>query len=138
MIKCPDKASGCWGSENLSRLQASKDFQQAFAELRTDLDSFTSDEANGLMACGYQMASKALDEQLPKLRNVWKKKADCNWGFKEALDDITSTASTTALRDRRLGALRAGNRVDFFGGSPSKLVRKILHGWRKAKSVDFH
>jgi hypothetical protein len=75
--------------EPLSPSGVIKDFQQAFAELRTDLDAFTPDEANGLMACGYQMASKALDEQLPKLRDVWKKKADGNWGFKRTLDDIT-------------------------------------------------
>jgi hypothetical protein len=74
--------------EPLSPSGVSKDFQQAFAELRTDLDAFTTDEANGLMACGYQMASKALDEQLPKLRDVWKKKADGNWGFKRTLDDM--------------------------------------------------
>jgi hypothetical protein len=50
---------------SLSPSGVAKDFQQAFAELRTDLDAFKLDEANGLMACGYQMASKALDRQLP-------------------------------------------------------------------------
>jgi hypothetical protein len=60
--------------EPLAPCGVSKDFQQALAELRTDLDAFTTQEADGLMACGYQMASKALDEQLPKLRVAWKKK----------------------------------------------------------------
>ena len=48
-----------------------KEFQQALAELRTDLDVFSPEESGGLMACGYQMASKALDRQLPHLRDVW-------------------------------------------------------------------
>lgn len=118
--------------EPLSRSGVSKDFQQALAELRTDLNAFTSDEALGLMACGYKMASKALDEQLPKLKAAWRKKADGNWPFKEMLDDITSTANTTGLRDQRLASLRAGNTVDFLGSSP--LVRKLLPSWRKARA----
>ena len=72
--------------EPLSPSGVSKDFQQAFAELRTDLDAFNSDEANGLMACGYQMASKALDEQLPKLRSVWKKKGRRQLGVQAGLE----------------------------------------------------
>jgi predicted acylesterase/phospholipase RssA len=111
-----------------------KDFQQALAELRTDLDVFKPVEACGLMACGYQMASKALDRQLPKLREVWRAAPRADWPFKEMLDEITSVANTTARRDDQLAALRAGHRVDFLAGSPNRLVRVLLPIWRKVKS----
>jgi predicted acylesterase/phospholipase RssA len=121
--------------EPLSPSGVSKDFQQALAELRTDLDEFAPDEANGLMACGYRMASKALDEQLPKMQKVWKGGgADANWVFKGFLDDITSTENASGKRDQRLDALRAGNKVDFLRSSPSPTVRKVLPGWRKIRS----
>jgi predicted acylesterase/phospholipase RssA len=109
-----------------------KDFQRALAEMRTDLDVFTPDEANGLMACGYQMASKGLDRELPKLRNVWRAARRTDWPFQEMLAEITSLASTTAHRDERLAAVRAGRGVDLSAGSPSHLVRTPL--WRKVKS----
>jgi hypothetical protein len=114
----------------LSPAGVRKDFQQALAELRTDLDAFAPVEADGLMACGYQMASKALDRQLPQLHGVWQGTQCTDWPFKEMLAEITSVANTTARRDERLAALRSGNKVDFFAGSPSLLVR----GWRWAKS----
>jgi predicted acylesterase/phospholipase RssA len=107
-----------------------KDFQKALAELRTDLDVFTTDEANGLMACGYQMASNAIYGQLPKLRQVWQGAPYADWPFKEMLDEITSVANTTPHRKERLDALRAGRKVDFWAGSPSLLLR----AWRKIKS----
>jgi predicted acylesterase/phospholipase RssA len=120
--------------EPLSPSGIGKDFQQALAELRTDLDAFAADEAYGLMACGYQMASKALDEQLPKMRKVWKKGADANWAFKGFLDDITSTENASGQRDQRLAALRLGNKVDFLRSSPSRTVRTALPAWRKIRS----
>ena len=109
-----------------------KDFQRALAEMRTDLDVFTPDEAYGLMACGYQMASKGLDRELPKLQKVWCAAPRTDWPFQEMLAEITSVASTTAHRDDRLAALRAGRNVDLSAGSPSHLVRTPL--WRKVKS----
>jgi hypothetical protein len=51
----------------LTPLGVRREFQQAVAELRTDLDAFTPDESAALMACGYKMASNALDDQLPDL-----------------------------------------------------------------------
>ena len=109
-----------------------KDFQRALAEMRTDLDVFTPDEAYGLMACGYQMASKGLDRELPKLQKVWCAAPRTDWPFQEMLAEITSVASTTAHRDDRLAALWAGHNVDLSAGSPSHLVRTPL--WRKVKS----
>ena len=109
-----------------------KDFQRALAEMRTDLDVFTPDEAYGLMACGYQMASKGLERELPKLQKVWRAAPRTDWPFQEMLAEITSVASTTAHRDDRLAALRAGHNVDLSAGSPSHLVRTPL--WRKVKT----
>jgi hypothetical protein len=88
-----------------------KDFQQALAELRTDLDAFTPDEACGLMACGYQMASKALDRDLPKLEGLWRGSPLGDWPFKDMHEEITSTDNSTPGRDSRLKALRAGHKV---------------------------
>lgn len=119
-------------STPLSPSGVRKDFQRALAEMRTDLDLFTPDEAYGLMACGYQMASKGLDRELPKLRNVWRAAPRTDWPFQEMLAEITSVASTTAHRDDRLAALRAGHNVDLSAGSPSHLVRTPL--WRKVKT----
>ena len=88
-----------------------KDFQQALAELRTDLDVFTPDEACGLMACGYQMASKALDRDLPKLEGLWQGSPLGDWPFKDMHEEITSTDNSTPGRDPRLKALRVGHKV---------------------------
>ena len=111
-----------------------KDFQRALAEMRTDLDVFTPDEAYGLMACGYQMASKGLDRELPKLQKVWRATPRADWPFQEMLAEITSLASTTAHRDDRLAALQAGHNVDLSAGSPSRLARTSLPLWKKVKS----
>jgi predicted acylesterase/phospholipase RssA len=119
-------------STPLSPSGVRKDFQRALAEMRTDLDVFTPDEAYGLMACGYQMASKGLDRELPKLQKVWCAAPRTDWPFQEMLAEITSVASTTAHRDDLLAALRAGHNVDLSAGSPSHLVRSPL--WRKVKS----
>jgi predicted acylesterase/phospholipase RssA len=43
------------------------DVQWAMAELRTDLDAFSDDEAYTLMAAGYAMATRELPEALPDL-----------------------------------------------------------------------
>jgi predicted acylesterase/phospholipase RssA len=111
-----------------------KDFQRALAEMRTDLDVFTPDEAYGLMACGYQMASKGLDRELPKLQKVWRAAPCADWPFQEMLAEITSVASTTAHRADRLAALRAGHNVGLSAGSPSRLARTRLPLWRRVKS----
>jgi hypothetical protein len=119
---------------SLSPSGVSKDFQQALAELRTDLDAFNPVEANGLMACGYQMASKALDRQLPKLNKIWEEKRSATaWPFQTMLNAITSVTSTTNQGDL-LDILRKGNKVDFLGSSPSWLGRNLMPTWRKVKS----
>jgi len=121
-------------STPLSPSGVRKDFQQALAELRTDLDVFTTDEANGLMACGYQMASKGLDHELPKLQTVWRAASRADWPFHEMLAELTSVAATTARRDDRLAALRAAHSVGFSTESSSRLAGTPLPLWRKVKA----
>jgi len=111
-----------------------KDFQCALAELRTDLDAFTTDEANGLMACGYQMASKGLDRELPKLQKVWRAAPRTDWPFQEMLAEITSVETTTVRRDDRLAALRAAHNVDFSTSSSSRLAGAPVPLWRKVRA----
>jgi len=82
------------------------------------------------MACGYQMASKAIEQQLPRLRDVWAQPPNTEWPFKDMLAEITSTAMSTPRRDERLRALRQGQGVDFLGSSPSR----ILKDWRWLRS----
>jgi len=88
-----------------------KDFQQALAELRTDLDDFTPDESRALMACGYQMASKAFQRDLAELKELWREPDSAEWPFKEMLTEITSTEAATPRRNDLLAALRAGSKV---------------------------
>jgi predicted acylesterase/phospholipase RssA len=103
-------------SYDLHRTQLSpsgvrKDFQQALAELRTDLDVFTPDEACALMACGYQMASKAFDHDLPDLEDLWQGPPCGDWPFNQMLEEITSTENPTMRRNKVLDDLRAGHKV---------------------------
>jgi predicted acylesterase/phospholipase RssA len=88
-----------------------KDFQQALAELRTDLDDFTPEESHALMACGYQMATWAFEHDLAPLRELWDAPVPERWPFEEMLREITSTAARTPRRDELLAALRQGSKV---------------------------
>jgi hypothetical protein len=95
----------------LTPLGVRREFQEALAELRTDLDAFTPNESDALMACGYKMASNALDEQLPELSHVWQANKYAGWPFRDMLKEIESTARGTEHREAVLTALRAGNKV---------------------------
>jgi predicted acylesterase/phospholipase RssA len=99
--------------QRLSPSGVRKDFQQALAELRTDLDDFSLDESSALMACGYQMASYGFERDLKKFDGMWDpppaKLPD--WPFKAMLEEITSEEETTPRRDELLVALRRGNKV---------------------------
>jgi hypothetical protein len=111
-----------------------KDFQLALAELRTDLDVFTSDEAFGLMACGYQMASKGFDREMPRLQKVWRPTPDADWPFQEMLAEITSVERITPHRIDRLAALGAAHNVDLSVGSAKRLLQTPLPLWRTVKA----
>lgn len=95
--------------EILSPSGIRKDFQQALAELRTDLDAFTEDESHALMACGYQMACSAFERDLGQLRGLSGYPIDEHWLFKPMLDELRSTAASTPRRHELLAALRAGS-----------------------------
>ena len=97
--------------EILSPSGIRKDFQQALAELRTDLDAFTEDESNALMACGYQMAYCAFERDLAHLRGLSGKAVQVSWSFKPMLTELRSTAATTVRREELLDAFRAGSSV---------------------------
>jgi predicted acylesterase/phospholipase RssA len=88
-----------------------KDFQQALAELRTDLDAFTEDESRSLMACGYQMACTAFENELPAYSEILEAPLEESWCFAEHLREITSTEATTPRRDGLLDNLRSGSKV---------------------------
>jgi len=89
-----------------------KEFQKALAELRTDLDAFTSTESSALMACGYQMASKAFEKQLAnRIPELAGQHVPVTWSFESTRKEITSTAATTPDRGKLLHGLRAGSKV---------------------------
>lgn len=92
----------------LSPAGVRKDFQQALAELRTDLDDFTPDESRALMACGYQMAAKAFVRDLADLTELGDRPVEAEWPFAELLEEIRSTAAATPRREKLLADLRAG------------------------------
>jgi predicted acylesterase/phospholipase RssA len=88
-----------------------REFQKALAELRTDLDAFSTEESEGLMACGYQMASKAFQRQLANLRELADPSAaPVNWPFDEMRSVITSTGGGPR-RNEVLALLQAGKVV---------------------------
>ena len=94
----------------LSPLGVRKDFQQAVAELRTDLDAFSDDEANALMACGYRMAATAFERDLRQYKELYVKAVPGQWPFEAMLQEIKSTAPSTPQRETLISALRAGSK----------------------------
>ena len=91
-----------------------KDFQEALAELRTDLDAFSPTECQALMACGYQMASKAVPAQLANMSGLWDaSQPRASWVFDDLLREITSTAANTPSRTALLMALADGKSIRF-------------------------
>jgi predicted acylesterase/phospholipase RssA len=93
----------------LSPLGVRKDFQKAVAELRTDLDVFTDDEANALMACGYRMAATAFERDLRAFEELYKPPVAGQWPFAETLKEVESTAASTPRRQQVLAALHQGS-----------------------------
>lgn len=89
-----------------------KDFQQALAELRTDIDAFTQNEGRALMACGYKMASSSFDENLRNLTELWDAPPpDIAWPFEDLLKEITSVEAATPGRASLLDELRKGSKI---------------------------
>jgi predicted acylesterase/phospholipase RssA len=98
------------------------DVQRALAELRTDLDKFSDDEAYSLMAAGYAMTRCELPEALPGLecaqKPPWEQPED--WPFLAALARISEPAAQTGLAE----TLRRGH-WRFLRG---------YHAWRHRRS----
>jgi predicted acylesterase/phospholipase RssA len=88
-----------------------KDFQQALSELRTDLDDFSPEEQNALMACGYQMASHGFEKDLKNLAGLWDAPKTRPWPFAAMLTEVTSTAPSTPRREGLLTQLRKGSKL---------------------------
>ncbi|HET7004245.1 MAG TPA: hypothetical protein VFK65_02050, partial [Candidatus Binatia bacterium] len=95
---------------SLSPLGVRKDFQKALAELRTDLDAFSDIEANALMAGGFRMAATAFERDLRQIDELYVQPVPGRWQFDAMLQEIKSTASSTANRESLLKALRAGSK----------------------------
>lgn len=88
-----------------------KDFQALLSELRTDLDVFTPDEQYALMACGYQMAKKAMQRDLGSVRGLTASPSEQVWPFQAMLQEITSTDDATPRRESLLADLAEGSRI---------------------------
>lgn len=84
-----------------------KDLQQALAELRTDLNVFTPDESESLMACGYQMASKTFQRDLGHLPELFDAPVAALWPFADRLQDLKATSK----RDALLAVLKQGHHL---------------------------
>lgn len=104
--------------EPLSRLGVRKDFQKAVAELRTDLDVFTEDESNALMACGYRMAAMAFEWDLQQFVELSTTPITGQWSFAEMLKEVESTDAYTSRRQQLLDALHEGSKRKIKSLSP--------------------
>jgi len=107
-----DSYTGTQGETPDTAKEPSTDYRASsrpyLAELRTDLDDFSTDESRALMACGYQMASKAFARDLAHLK-LDDLPVTSSWTFDALRAEITSTASSTPMRARLLDALRNGS-----------------------------
>jgi hypothetical protein len=97
----------------LSPLGVRKDFQKAVAELRTDLDDFSADESNALMACGYRMAATAFERDLRQFQSLIGAPVVGKWPFEALLREVESAATSTSRREL-LNALRRRQTVNGF------------------------
>jgi predicted acylesterase/phospholipase RssA len=99
--------------------------QRALAELRTDLDLFSEDEANALMAAGYRMATHELEGDLCDLVNPDADTQAAAWPFAPMLDRLDRPNGLAA--ELRIGNARFLRRLrklkqQLFGGSPGPLM----------------
>jgi predicted acylesterase/phospholipase RssA len=74
--------------------------QRGLAQLRTDLDAFSNDEAYSLMAAGYAMAGRELEQSLPELAVADPELAKTvEWSFKETLTAMRAPPPSDELAD---------------------------------------
>jgi predicted acylesterase/phospholipase RssA len=107
--------------------------QRALAELRTDLDLFSADEANALMAAGYRMAKHELTVGLGDPGSADKALEDAaSWPFAPMLASLEDPGKLTAeLRIGNARFFRRARRLKqaIFGTKPGALSAL----WRGAK-----
>jgi predicted acylesterase/phospholipase RssA len=95
------------------------DVQRAMAELRTDLDAFSDDEAYTLMAAGYLMTRHDLADALPDLAH-----ADAalvlgdRWPFAKVIHEMTSSGASRLARSLEPGHSR-------FFRKPKAFLRRL-------------
>ena len=94
----------------LSQLGVREDFQKAVAEIRTDLDVFSDDEVNALMACGYRMAATAFDRALGQFKELYDEPVAGQWPFAAMLQEVESPAAFTPRRKQLVDALHEGSK----------------------------
>jgi predicted acylesterase/phospholipase RssA len=85
-----------------------QDFQKVLAEVRTDLNQFSDDEAHALMACGYQMSDHAIRTDIKQSNRLVGTTQPAIWCFEEMLKEIMSTADNTPRREGLLAAFARG------------------------------
>lgn len=90
--------------------------QEALAGIRTDLDSFSDDEAHALMLSGYLQADKYVEGEIQSLPLDTARRAQ--WDFLALRSRLTSVE---LLREIQLGSRR-------FGRGPMRLVGRVK-GW---------
>jgi predicted acylesterase/phospholipase RssA len=95
-----------------------EDVQRALAQLRTDLDAFSDEEAYALMGAGYQMTACDLQEALPELARA-RRSPSSPWPFAELLPRLEHDP------DRRLWRALEPGRSLFF--------RRIGSWWRRRR-----
>jgi predicted acylesterase/phospholipase RssA len=86
-----------------------KDFQKVLSELRTDLDGFTDDEANALMACGYKMGAAAVERDGKPFQSLFGATVNVDWPFQGLLSELESTETSTPRRKDLLRSLSRGS-----------------------------
>jgi predicted acylesterase/phospholipase RssA len=96
-----------------------RDVQRALAQLRTDLDVFSDDEAYSLMATGYKMTAHELDGIFADVAGPAPTAA--GWPFESMLATIRDGAEADALAD-----ILAPGRARFF---------RAFIGWREHRSL---
>ncbi len=88
-----------------------RDFQQALAEIRTDLNRFTELEARSLMACGYRMTAGAFERDLHHIPELGSGKTEADWPFAPQLAAITTAEPLDDEGREMLETLRSGSEV---------------------------
>ena len=103
-------------------LKRADEVQTALANIRTDLDSFTHNEAQALMLSGYEMTScycpKKLTENKPSLEMP-------EWGFQRLAAVVKEEQSSHELLQQLLQQLQVGKQVFFKVWTLSRSLKRL-------------